>query len=361
MMMKKILVAFLVTAAVCSCYRKPLYLGEPVETDISVSANMSIETIWDTDWKTNLRYEWDEELYGPIGYRSDFDYITGDFYRITSGDREFSLSEQFKMNELTKINVTLGRTYDALFYSELNNNIHSDSPGNEYFRVETQAAGSKVVKFDIDYPLMEQPDELFSEMKDKLLISPESGHYKKVERDGKIIGVYNIDVTIVPVTYIYIFQFVFVDDDKSIPFITKDVTGLTINGLARSKDLFTGKTFTDKAKIFTSDIKPGQWEGDSLRFVSRILTYGLPSDIAEGSSWSEQDDSKCQLGIELRTVSGEIRQGAVDITQIMRKKNKGGVITIVLKNSTINTDPSEGGGFDINIGEWDDIETDIIL
>lgn len=350
MMMKKILVAFLVTAAVCSCYRKPLYLGEPVETDISVSANMSIETIWDTDWKTNLRYEWDEELYGPIGYVTDLESVTGDFYHINSEKRDFSISNEFKIDTPTKINITLGRTYDALFYSDLKNNIHSDSPENIYFKVETKGIGSKAITFDIDYPLVEQPDELFSGMKSRLFISPESTE-----------KVHTIDVTVVPATYIYVFQLVFVDDDKSLPFITKNVESLSINGLARSKDLFTGKTFTDKGKIYTTDIKPGQWEADSLRFVSRILTYGLPSDIAEGSSWEEQDDAVCQIGIELRTVSGEIRQGAVDITQIMRKKNKGGVITIVLKNSTINTDPSEGGGFDINIGEWDDIETDIIL
>lgn len=348
--MKKIIAAFLMTAAVCSCYRKPLYLGQPVETDITVSASLDIETLWDVDWKTNLRYDWDVEKYGPIGYVTDLESVTGDFYQINSEKRDFSISNAFKIDTPTKINITLGRTYDALFYSDLKNNIHSDSPENKYFKVETKGIGSKAITFDIDYPLVEQPDELFSGMKSRLFISPESTE-----------KVHTIDVTVVPATYIYVFQLVFVDDDKSLPFITKNVESLSINGLARSKDLFTGKTFTDKGKIYTTDIKPGQWEADSLRFVSRILTYGLPSDIAEGSSWEEQDDAVCQIGIELRTVSGEIRQGAVDITQIMRKKNHGGVITIVLKNSTINTDPEEGGGFDIGIGEWDDVYTDIDL
>ena len=67
-MCKKILILILALFATLSCQRKPLYLRGDIAVRINAEVRADINTIWSPTWRDSLRYAWDEEKLGPIGY-----------------------------------------------------------------------------------------------------------------------------------------------------------------------------------------------------------------------------------------------------------------------------------------------------
>ena len=340
-----------------SCERKPLYLQGDVALKINVQVEADIDVLWNVGWRDTLKYDWDEIKYGPLFYTSP---STCNVVIFNKGQL---LSEtKIQTNKRQLIDVELNNTYDLLIYSKEYFWTETYYEGGVYY-VETPSIESKGTENEIskEYDTVEQPGEVFAMNKKEIYLSDDLSDYEEVEEDGRIIYVYNIDEMLEPVSYIYVVQFIVINDDHNPMIEAKDISNFTISGISTKKNMFTNTPiYTGNKQISTFDIKPGQMHGpDSLVFASRVTILDLlPDNI--NSSWSSRIDYLYYTNVDVDTYNYGQVTGTKDITKQLRENPKGGVITIIILNSELKgggQDPS--GSFGIDINEWQQHKFDV--
>jgi hypothetical protein len=197
--------------------------------------------------------------------------------------------------------------------------------------------------------------------KKQIYLSNDISDFDEVIENGKLVYVYNIDEMLEPVSYIYIVQFIVINDDNSPIIEAKNIANFTISGISTKKNMFTNTpVYTGNKQISTFDIKPGQFHApDSLIFASRVTILDLLPDEVN-SSWSSQIDFLYYTNIDVETYNyGEVT-GTKDITKQLRENPKGGVITVTILNSELKKDkPSGSNTFGIDLNEWEEHRYDV--
>lgn len=347
-MFKKVLIYIILFFSLLACERKPLYLQGDTALKINVQVQADISVLWKEGWRDTLKYNWDESLYGPLFYTlpttcdvvifKDGEIISET--KVTTGKREL-------------IDVELNNTYDLLIYSKEYPWTATYYEGGRYY-VETQSTKGRATKNTIspEYDTVEQPGEVFAMNKKEIHLSNDLSDFEEVIENGKLVYVYNIDEQLEPVSYIYLIQFMVVNDDNS-PYIeAKDIANFTVSGISTKKNMFTNKpVYTGNKQISTFDVKPGQMINDTLVFASRVTILDLlPDDV--NSSWTSQIDYLYYTNIDVDTYDyGEVT-GTKDITQQLRDNPKGGIINIIIFNSELKKEKPSGNTFGIDLNEW---------
>lgn len=349
-MRKKILVLLLLVFSLLACERKPLYLQGDAALKINVQVEASINTLWRASWRDSLKYDWDENLYGPLFYTLPTSC------NVVVFNKGALLSETpIAVGKRELIDVELNSTYDLLIYSKEYFWTETYYEGGKYY-VETPLTEGRATKNEIshEYETVSQPGEVFAMNKREIYLSNDLSDFEEVIENGKLIYVYNIDEMLEPVSYIYIVQFIVVNDDNSPIIEAKDIANFTISGISTKKNMFSNEpVYTGSKQISTFDIKPGQYHSpDSLVFASRITILDLLPDDTD-SSWSSQIDYLYYTNIDVETYNyGEVT-GTKDITQQLRDNPKGGVITVIILNSELKKEkPEDSNGFGIDLKEW---------
>lgn len=350
-MFKKILIfMFICLLLLIGCERKPLYLQGDTALKINVQVAADINIMWNVSWRDSLRYDWDETLYGPLFYTMP---TTCDV--VIFKDAKILSETSVQTGKRQLIDVELNNTYDLLIYSKQYFWVNTYYEGGRYY-VETPSMEGRATKNKIshEYETVNQPGEIFAMNKKQIYLSNDISDFEEVIENGKLVYVYNIDEMLEPVSYIYVIQFIVVNDDHSPIIEAKDIANFTISGISTKKNMFTNTpVYTGNKQISTTDIKPGQFHtADSLVFASRVTILDLlPDDV--DSSWSSQIDFLYYTNIDVDTYNyGEVT-GTKDITQQLRENPKGGVITVYILNSELKkTTPDGSGGFGINLNEW---------
>lgn len=349
-MFKKVLIYILILFSITSCELKPLHLQGDTALKINVQVQADISVLWKAGWKDTLKYNWDENLYGPLFYT-----LPTSCNVIIFKDGRIINESKVQTGKRELIDVELDNTYDLLIYSKMFSRAQTYYDGGRYY-VETTSTTGKASNNDISkqYETVDQPGEIFAMNKKQIHLSNDISDFEEVIENGKLVYVYNIDEQLEPVSYIYLIQFMVVNDDNS-PYIeARDITNFTISGISTKKNMFTNKpVYTGNKQISTYDVKPGQMINDTLVFVSRVTILDLlPDDV--NSSWTSQLDYLYYSNIDVDTYDyGEVT-GTKDITQQLRENPKGGIINIIIYNSELKKEkPTEGSnsfGFDLN--EW---------
>jgi len=358
-MCKKILELWLFILSLLSCERKPLYLQGDTALKINVQVEADISVLWSVSWRDSLKYNWDESLYGPLFYTIP---STCNVVIFNNGSILSETTVQTGKREL--IDVELNNTYDLLIYSKEYHWTETYYEGGRYY-VETPSTKGRDTKNEIskEYETVSQPGEVFAMNKKEIYLSNDISDFEEVIENGKLVYVYNIDEMLEPVSYIYVVQFIVVNDDNSPIIEAKDIANFTISGISTKKNMFTNSpVYTGNKQISTFDIKPGQFHSpDSLVFASRVTILDLlPDDVS--SSWSSQIDYLYYTNIDVDTYNyGEVT-GTKDITKQLRENPKGGVITVIILNSELKKkDPStESDRFGISLNEWKQHTFDVL-
>lgn len=336
--------------SILACERKPLYLQGDVALKINVQVEANIDVFWKPAWRDSLKYNWNENLYGPIGYTIP---VSSNVVIFNNGELISETTVQNGKREL--IDVELNNTYDLLIYSKEYSWINTYYEGGRYY-VETPSTESRATKNEIskEYDTVTQPGEIFAMNKKEIYLSNDISDFEEVIENGKLVYVYNIDEMLEPVSYIYIIQFIVINDDNSPIIEAKDIANFTISGISTKKNMFTNTpVYTGNKQISTFDIKPGQFHGpDSLIFASRVTILDLLPDEVN-SSWTSQIDYLYYTNVDVETYNyGEVT-GTKDITKQLRENPKGGVITVIILNSELKKqNPSGKNGFGIDLSEW---------
>ena len=349
-MFKKILIFMFICLSSIGCERKPLYLQGDTALKINVQVEADINVLWNVSWRDSLKYDWDETLYGPLFYTLP---TTCNVVIFNDGNLLSETTVQTGKREL--IDVELNNTYDLLIYSKEYFWVNTYYEGGRYY-VETPSMEARATKNLVsrEYETVNQPGEIFAMNKKQIYLSNDISDFEEVIENGKLVYVYNIDEMLEPVSYIYIIQFIVVNDDHSPLIEARDIANFTVSGISTKKNMFTNTpVYTGNKQISTEDIKPGQFHTpDSLVFASRVTILDLLPDEVN-SSWSSQIDFLYYTNIDVDTYNyGEVT-GTKDITQQLRENPKGGVITVIILNSELKKETPEGsGGFGIDLNEW---------
>ena len=358
-MFKKILIFFTIICTLfIGCERKPLYLQGDTALKINVQVEANINVLWKPSWKDSLKYDWDENLYSPINYTLP---TSCNVVIFNSGRLLSETTINTGKREL--IDVELNNTYDLLIYSKDIPWTATYYEGGRYY-VETPTTKGRATKNEIskEYETVEQPGEVFAMNKKEIYLSNDISDFEEVIENGKLIYVYNIDEMLEPVSYIYIVQFIVINDDNSPIIEAKDIANFTISGISTKKNMFTNTpVYTGNKQISTFDIKPGQFHSpDSLIFASRVTILDLLPDEVN-SSWSSQIDYLYYTNIDVDTYNyGEVT-GTKDITKQLRENPKGGIINVIILNSELKKDnPDSDNTFGIDLNEWKEHIFDVL-
>ena len=350
-MLKKVLIYLLPFVFLFSCERKPLYLLGDAALRLNIQVEADINVLWDEHGEDTLKYDWDEEKYGPIGYT-----LPENCNVIMFNDGNIVSQSTIKRGKRQTINAELNNTYDILIYSKENFWVNEYYEGGRYYVEAPSAEEQTNSKNEISakYETVNQPGEIFAVGKKGIFLSDDISEYEEIIEDGKPIYVYNIDENLSPASYIYIVQFIVINDDNSPMIEAKDIANFTISGISNKKNLFSNEAiYTGYKQISTYDIKPGQQHTDSLIFASRITIIDLlPND--KETSWESEIKYLYYTNIDIDTYNyGEVT-GTKNITKQLKDNPKGGVITIIILNSELKQGGETGSGFGIDLSEWEE-------
>lgn len=347
-MCKKILILILALFATLSCQRKPLYLRGDIAVRINAEVRADINTIWSPTWRDSLRYAWDEEKLGPIGYTLPKD---GSVVLFNGGN--IVKEEELAIGKRKTIDIEANRTYDLLIYSKEIFWIDTYYEGGRYF-IEAPSEDSPTTTNEVSkkYETVAQPGEVFSTNKKEYFIPDDISLLEEAIIDGKYVYIFNIDEILRPVSNIYIIQFIVINDDGSEIIEAKDITNFSISGISSKKNLFNNEpVYTGNKQISVFDIKPAQTRKDSLLFASRITILDLlPNN--QDTSWSSEIEYLYYSNVDIDTHNYGKVTGTKDITKQLKENPKGGIITVRILNSELKQGGETGSGFGIDLTEW---------
>ena len=318
-----------------------LEVADSVRLSVSFK-NPDLDLLWGENWKTEWQYDWDssDTTYGTLGYSTP-EIIKGTIYNLdaNTGKRYNSF---FKLLGLKDNSATLpaGGKYDMLLYNtDTENIIFQASDDFEKYTASTTITPFGFDSMGVAYKHLDEPDELLGALVTGVDLS-------KPSTDSM-----EIDVELNPYSIIYLIQVVILNNDDDQEMQAIGASGITITGLSRGVDLFTRKTFDKTILITTEDIKPLQnhanvrlEDGTVVEnadiLAARMLTWGLPGiNPMEPTKYGSKAAVVNQnfIGIEVTLRNGIPYTVSYEITEQLRNKPAGGVLTVSvdLKNRTL--------------------------
>lgn len=376
-----VLVLMTLTTMFTGCERKDLYLAQrgTLKVDVSVY-DIRLDLLWGIDWKTDWQYLWDESVYGPVGY-TEPSGVRANIYTIDDADQRNRYTTRNLSKDGGRVNLTTLQTYDLVFYNNDTEYIlFSTDDANDYFYATTRS--NTKAAYTRSYDHYNQPDQLFGTFLDDLYVTDDPDEYEiEYDEDGTLYYVYNVKAALSPYTFIYLYQVMLLNNTDDAGKRITGCEGISIDGMAGGVDLFTRVTdSTHLVTITQDDTKPMLTDRD-LRlpdgtetvgdiFAARVMTWGIPGvDPMElrGLRTSAYPKDSVGMGIGLIMRNGTVYPMQCNITEQIKQRPTGGVITIVIDaaeipDSIIGNKPKPGGGFDASVDNWEnEINADITI
>ena len=361
--MKRMLMTLpFVTMLLGSCIEPPLHLPDEeymVEATIEVTVN--VEADWTADWY----YGWDDEdrqLFGDsLGYSalpSAFQmrrYFTGS----TAGGSHTSVLSDAISGYTYKGTFDWGY-WDMLFWNDIVTSdgiqsLHIDEQSTlDYVTASTgqtmNAARYQAPKYTRSFY---QPEELFAGYATGIDINKDlKGFTYDEERN---VWVKNLNVKLQPLTYIYLTQVIIHHNNGKITGV--DGNG-NLSGMAQSVNMNTGVTGSDPITVhYYVRFKTGcNKNGESVDIAGgKLLTFGMCNVNANRATENYDDNVHHYMDVNFQFNNGNDSTFVFDVTDQVRKKYHGGVITVELDADTLKIPSRAGGsGFDAVVKEFED-------
>ena len=374
------LVMLFIATVIAGCQRKPLYLAQRGTLDVDVSVyDIQLDLLWGVDWKVEWQYLWDESIYGPIGYTEPAG-VRANVYTISEDNLRSKYTTRNFSPDGGRVSLTTRALYDMIFYNNDTEYILFSTDESTYYYATTRS--NTRTPYTRSYSHYNQPDQLFGAYIRDLYVSEDPDDYTiEFDKENNPIYVYKVSADLTPHTFIYLCQVMLLNnvDDKGLR--VTGAEGITASGLAGGVDLFTRITDSlNLVAITQEDVKP-MLKDRELRlpdgtmtrgdiFAARFMTWGLPGidpleEIKTRRVINPQDS--LQLGIGLKLRNGAVYPIERNVTEQMKRRPAGGIITVVIDaaaipDSIIGSKPQAGGGFDASVDNWqNEIESNITI
>ncbi len=366
----------------------PLHLYDEgdVEMDLPV-VDLDLQVYWDYsmvygvnyDWKAEWYYGWDDEdreLFGELGYVEPTIFNLRRYY---TGDRPNQ--PHTSVRQSTVQGSHFRERYDWGYWDILCwNDIHTlDGIQSLIFDEETSldyvTAYTNQTMHSSRYNAPKYTHSFYAP--EPLFAAYEQGIEINRNLDGFVynpeenVWVRTLNMELLPLTYIYLTQIILHNNHGRI--VSTDGSG-NLSGMARSTVLNTGRAGTDAITVaYTTRMKndvpyvsyaqttAGASTQDAERvdiIGGRLMTFGIPElDANRVSPRSEMvpDNHRHYLDINVQFQNGMDSTMVFDVTDQVRRRYKGGVLTIELDVDDIPIPQRPGGsGFDATVQEAED-------
>ena len=359
-----------------SCEREPvLHLhegGEPIHIEIPI-IDLDLQAYWDYEFEYGITYNWkaewfygwdaiDYQIFGNIGYtdpkvfnlRRYYTYddpkaphsqvlantIEGTSFR---GQYNFGFWDLLVWNDVVTIDGVQSLNFDETTTLEY---------VTAYTNMSMVPARYQAPKYTRAFY---EPEPLFSAYAQDIEVNENlDGFEFDTERN---VWVKRLDMLLHPVTYIYLPQIILHNNRNKI--VNVDGSG-NLSGMARTVVLNSGNSGSDAVTVnFNMRFKTNcDMNGESVDIIGgRLMTFGMcnvnPRYI---KNYTEVKDSlKHYIDVTMQFNNGIDSTFVFDLSEDVRKKYKGGVLTVELDMDTIPV-PSRSGGsaFDAVVKDYED-------
>ncbi|MBQ8466443.1 MAG: hypothetical protein IJ546_01960 [Prevotella sp.] len=367
-----VLLLLLLTTA--GCEREPqlhLYDSGDVEIQLPV-IDLDLEAYWDYsityglvyDWQAEWYYGWDQEderLFGPIGYVEPTVFNLRRYYTggITPAHHTQVLS-----------NTVNGKTFrgkynwgfwDILAWNDIEavggvQSLNFDETSSldsvvAYTNMSMHASRYHAPRFTRSFY---EPEALFSAYEEGVEINRNLEDFEyDAERN---VYVKKLNMTLHPITYIYLTQIILHHNNK---IISIDGTS-NLSGMARSVNVNTGLAGNDAISVYYNmNMKKNcDMDGETVDIIGgRLLTFGICNLNPNLVTRPEQvkDVNRHYIDVNMKFRNSMDSTFVFDVTDQVRKRFKGGVITVELDMDTVKMpDTRNGSAFDAVVKDYED-------
>ena len=372
-----------------SCEREPMLHLHKGGTDIVVELpdiDLELQLLWDYlfsydveyDWQNEWLYGWDEtdnELFGPLGYPEPTDF---NIRRYFTNDVQFGQHTAPYKHYIT--GKTLSAQYDFGFWDILAwNEIHT-SDGVQSVRIDETATydyvtaytGQTMMAARYNAPrytrAFYQPEALFAGYESGIGINRNFDGFT-FDEDRKI-WVRKLNMTLQPVTYIYLPQIILHNNNRDHRIVTAIDGNANLSGMSRSVNLNTGVTGPDAITVnFNMRMKFDRngRSNDKVDIIGgKVLTFGIinlnPHKLntrayAESMQkvMAADKNNRHYLDVKMQFYNGKDSTLVFDVTNQVRRLFRGGVITVELDMDTVPIPQRSGGsGFDAVVKDYEE-------
>ena len=368
--MRKIMMLLLLALlALSSCYREPpLHLYDIDSPAVALPiVELSLDTYWNYDgnlginydWRAEWYYGWDDEdrsIFGELEYEEPTKFFLRRYYtgEVKEGTR------------IDKKNAYVsGRTfrapYDWGFWDILAWNDVKTIDGVQSLQIDEKSSydediiastGTTMYSSRYHAPRYQnsfyEPEQLFSACEKGVEINKNLDGFEFDEDNN--IWVRKLNMYLEPLTYIYLPQIILHNNNGRIDQVTSNGN---ISGMARFADINTGFAGEDAIAVnFKMRLKTNKdfKAGEKVDIVGgRLMTFGICGQNANRITRAdeENDTEHHYIDVQLQFNNGMDSIFVFDVTDQVRKRYKGGVITVELDMDTVPT-PKRSGGSGFN-------------
>ena len=375
--MKKALLSLLsLLLLLLACERQPplhLHRGTHVEVALpTVELDLTVYWTYEVgyDWEAEWTYGWDVtdlELFGDIGYHepSLFDlrrYYLGD----QAGGRHTTVEEYEINGKVFRAEYAVGY-YDFLVWNKVltpdgvQSLIIDEETTLDSVMAFTNMGMSRVRYQEPTYTrAFNQPEELFAGYGKNFYISNNLEDYDHYDPETNVYYK-KIDMTLHPVTYIYLTQVRLHNNRGRINGIDGESN---LSGMARSVTLNSGVAGKEAITVhyntrFKRDCVIAQ-TGEKVDVAGgRCLTFGIPNQNSSRTTRAEDVNDRVRHYMDVNFIFSNGMDSTIvfDVTDQVRKRYKGGVITVDINVDTLRIPTRPGGsGFDAVVKDFDEEE-----
>ena len=372
-----------------SCVREPplhLYDAQEVVTDLPL-IDCDLELFWDYelafdvqyDWKAEWYYDWDQDDikdFGELGYTEPTVFNLRRYYTkdVPYGPHTSVIPYGPFAGTHFQERFDWG-FWDLLVWNEIKTldgvqSLIIDESNLDYVTAET---GPSMNPSRYNAPRYTRsfhaPEPLFSAYDQAIEINRDlRGFVYDAERN---VYVRTLDMTLYPLTYIYLTQVILHNNNGRISGVDGNAN---LSGMARSTNLNTGTAGDDAITVYFNDnLKwnlplvpygtpadaPERATAERVDIIGgRLMTFGLcgqtPRKIKSASEIT--DIHKHYLDVTVQFNNGIDSTLVFDVTEQVRQRYKGGVLTVELNLDTVPVPKRSGGsGFDAVVKDFEEV------
>ena len=358
------------------CIREPeLHLFDVEDIDITLPVvNIELDAYWDYEnayglqynWREEWSYGWDEEdeqLFGPIGYSKPSTYLLRRYFTGTTPrvPHHSVLANTIRGNSF-RSSYNIG-FWDILVWNDIitPDNVQSLN-FDEQSSLDYVTAFTNQTMIPTRYNAPKythsfyQPEELFSAYDQGLEISAdlEGFVYDPVNN----IYVKKLDMVLEPITYIYLTQVILHNNHNKVT--GTDGQG-NLSGFGRTTVINSGVTGSDYVTVYYNNRFKRDCRRDSglVDIIGgRLLTFGIVGQNANRIKRREDvaDTIPHYLDVTMLFNNGADSTFVFDVTDQVRRRWKGGVITVELDMDTVRVPTRRGGSaFDAVVKDFEEV------
>ncbi|MBQ1797422.1 MAG: DUF5119 domain-containing protein [Prevotella sp.] len=369
------IVAAIVVMLSSSCRRNPdLHLWDwdnPV-IDLPV-VDLNLEVYWDYmlisgisyDWRTEWYYGWDEEdklIFGELGYTQPTSFNLRRYY---TGDTP--LAPHDKVRQATVTGHSYSAHYDWGFWDILVwNDVHTldgiqslifdETTSLDYVTAYTNQSMNMAPYHAPRYQnAFYEPEALYAAYEQAIEINRNlDGFVYDEKRDA---WVRTLKMMLEPITYIYLPQVILYNNNGRITMVSGTSN---LSGMARTTTLNTGVSGDEPVAVYFKMRmkKDKDKDGRKADIVGgRVMTFGICGQNANRiKSYEEvKDEHRHYLDVTMQFNNGMDSTFVFDVTNQVRRRYKGGVLTVELDMDTVPTPKRSGGsGFNAVVKDVED-------